>query len=102
MASAIKKKVPLDTIVLETTGVADPLVFAGAALGRSTRGKHLWCVCASAKETAPCTRKYAKKAAERRDGRRLATNTIIKGLSDPKEAVDRCSAIISVTVPTSI
>ena len=35
--AADKKKVPLDTIILETTGVADPLVFAECASGANAR-----------------------------------------------------------------
>ena len=55
MATAIRKKVPLDTIVLETTGVADPLVFAECCPRAFNARKALVvCVCL-AKESAPCT-----------------------------------------------
>ena len=54
MAVAIKKKTPIDTIVLETTGVADPLVFAECCPRAFNARKALVvCVCL-AKEEAPC------------------------------------------------
>ena len=90
MASAIKKKVPLDTIVLETTGVADPLVFAECCPRAFNARKALVvCVCL-AKETAPCT------ALETTLKRQLDVATVVVSqrttsskASDPKEAVER-------------
>mmetsp|Transcript_22373 Transcript_22373/g.68700 ORF Transcript_22373/g.68700 Transcript_22373/m.68700 type:complete len:424 (+) Transcript_22373:970-2241(+) len=97
MAAAIKKKVPLDTIVLETTGVADPLVFAECCPRAFNARKALVvCVCL-AKETAPC------EALESTLKRQLDVATVVVSqrttsskASDPKEAVERiCRAITS-------
>ena len=96
MASAIKKKVPLDTIVLETTGVADPLVFAECCPRAFNARKALVvCVCL-AKESAPCT------ALESTLKRQLDVATVVVSqrttsskASDPKEAVDRILRAIS-------
>ena len=97
MASAIKKKVPLDTIVLETTGVADPLVFAECCPRAFNARKALVvCVCL-AKEQAPC------EALESTLKRQLDVATVVVSqrttsskASDPKEAVERiCRAISS-------
>ena len=90
MASAIKKKVPLDTIVLETTGVADPLVFAECCPRAFNARKALVvCVCL-AKESAPC------EALESTLKRQLDVATVVVSqrttsskASDPKEAVER-------------
>ena len=96
MAAAIKKKVPLDTIVLETTGVADPLVFAECCPRAFNARKALAvCVCL-AKETAPCT------ALESTLKRQLDVATVVVSqrttsskASDPKEAVERILRAIS-------
>ena len=96
MASAIKKKVPLDTIVLETTGVADPLVFAECCPRAFNARKALVvCVCL-AKEQAPCT------ALESTLKRQLDVATVVVSqrttsskASDPTEAVERILRAIS-------
>ena len=96
MAAAIKKKVPLDTIVLETTGVADPLVFAECCPRAFNARKALVvCVCL-AKEQAPC------EALASTLKRQLDVATVVVSqrttstkASDPKEAVERILRAIS-------
>ena len=96
MASAIKKKVPLDTIVLETTGVADPLVFAECCPRAFNARKALGFVFVWRRK--PHHAKHLESTLKRQ----LDVATVVVSqrttsskASDPKEAVERILRAIS-------